>query len=322
MSIFESALAAEIEAFIDFKRAAGYRYGEANVFYLKRLDRYCHEQGVASLTKEASEGWATEQISKASKTSNLLMLSLIREFGRYLRANGDNDAYILSDRFRQHPRTVLPYLISEAEISAFFAASKGIRGPHGKVRSVVLPAMFHLMHCLGLRCCEIRVLKRDAVDLKKATIDILDSKGPKDRRLPLSEELVEYLSDYDRKAALLFPFREAFFPSSRGSCAPPDFVNRGFNTIWDLAGLARPSEGPMPRPYSFRHHFAFANIARWAKQGLDTEALMPYLSRFMGHSSLQATYYYVNVSSDIITDVVEIGRALELLIPEVSVYDV
>jgi hypothetical protein len=33
-----------------------------------------------------------------------------------------------------------------------------------------------------------------------------------------------------------------------------------FNRIWDRAGLPRPLGGQQPRPYDFRHHFAYANI--------------------------------------------------------------
>jgi integrase len=322
MSIFQSALAAGIDEFIGFKRSSGYLYGESSVCCLKRFDRYCLEQEALSLTREVAEGWAMGVVATASRSNSLSSLSIVRELGRFLRAGGDSDAYILPGRFRRRSRTVLPYLLSEAEIAAFFTASNKLVGLYGRERRVILPAVFYAMHSLGLRTCEVRGLKREDVDLMRATIDVLDSKGPRDRRLPLSEELAGCLADYDAQADLLFPGREAFFPSSRGGLIAKGFISRGFNAIWGLAGLPRPAEGPTPRPYSFRHHFAFANIARWARQGLDIDTMMPCLSRFMGHSSLQSTYYYIHASSDVIADVVGMGRSLESLLPEVVGYGV
>lgn len=321
MSAFQSALASDIDAFLTFKRSSGYRYGESSVYLLLSIDRYCLERRAVSLTREVAEGWAMDTIARASKSNNLSSLSIIRELGRFLRAGGDNEANILSDKFGQRIRIAIPYLLSESEIDAFFAASDKLVGQNSRKRCIILSAVFHAMHSLGLRSCEVRGLRREDVDLDMATIDVLDSKGPKDRRLPLSGELVDYLTEYDRRISQFFPDREAFFPSSGGGLIAKGFISRGFNDIWSLAGLVRPATGPAPRPYSFRHHFAFANIARWARGGLDVETMMPYLSRYMGHSSLQSTYYYIHASSDIIADVVEMGKSLESLLPEVIEHD-
>ena len=62
-----------------------------------------------------------------------------------------------------------------------------------------------------------------------------------------------------------------------------------FNRVWDEAGLARPAGGQQPRPYDFRHHFAYANVERWMAQGKDVTAMLPYLSRYMGHATIEST---------------------------------
>ena len=71
-----------------------------------------------------------------------------------------------------------------------------------------------------------------------------------------------------------------------------------FGRIWDQAGLARPAGGRQPRPYDFRHHFAYAGIERWMTEGKDVAAMQPYLSRYMGHATFDSTYYYVHTSPD------------------------
>lgn len=77
-----------------------------------------------------------------------------------------------------------------------------------------------------------------------------------------------------------------------------------------------------PRPYDFRHHFACANIARWAKERKDVISMLPYLMRYMGHSSLEKTYYYVHLIPDYFADYAAATENLESLLPEVEPYEI
>ena len=62
-----------------------------------------------------------------------------------------------------------------------------------------------------------------------------------------------------------------------------------FCRVWTQAGLAWPKAGKRPRPYDFRHRLAFANIERWARDGMDVMAMLPYLAAYMGHAGSAAT---------------------------------
>ena len=91
-----------------------------------------------------------------------------------------------------------------------------------------------------------------------------------------------------------------------------------FNRIWDLAALACPAGGQQPRPYDFRHHFAYANIERWMAQGTNVAAMLPYLSVYMGHATVESTYYYIHTSPDFMDAYSHITRESESLLPEVG----
>ena len=71
-------------------------------------------------------------------------------------------------------------------------------------------------------------------------------------------------------------------------------------------------------PYDFRHHFAYACIERWRTQGKDVHAMLPYLSRYMGHASFDSTYYYIHTSPDFLDAYNDITRASQDLLPEVG----
>src|SRR6478735_5504241 len=64
------------------------------------------------------------------------------------------------------------------------------------------------------------------------------------------------------------------------------------------ARLPRSAGGQQPRPYDFRHHFAYACIERWMRQRKDVAAMLPYLSRYMGHATIESTHYYIHTSPD------------------------
>jgi integrase/recombinase XerD len=44
-----------------------------------------------------------------------------------------------------------------------------------------------------------------------------------------------------------------------------------------------------------RHSFATHRLYRWARQGRDLSAALPYLSAYMGHTQLSDTLYYVHL---------------------------
>ena len=95
----------------------------------------------------------------------------------------------------------------------------------------------------------------------------------------------------------------------------PAAVGVMFARIWDAAGLPRTDGGPRPRPYDFRHHFAYANIERWMRDGEDVAALLPYLSRYMGHATFESTYYYVHTSPDFMAGYGDLTAASAGLLP-------
>ena len=78
------------------------------------------------------------------------------------------------------------------------------------------------------------------------------------------------------------------------------------------------SQGRRPTPYAFRHRFAYANLERWAAEGRDVDAMLPYLSRFMGHATFSSTYYYVHVSPDFMSGYADAVAVLDGVLPEVG----
>jgi len=312
---YSSALAPDIRAFLDFKAGVGVD-GEAIAWNMWDLDRWCLANGVTELDRHAAEAYFRQRAERTSARQTT-WVSYVREFARWLRLNGRPDAYVLPGDYRCRSERPIPYLLSQSEIDAFFEAAATYAPPSPMAWEA--RALFGLMHSCGLRTCEARRLRVEDVDTVGRTIDVLWSKGHRSRRLAITGEVAEMLARCDdRTDAEVGAGRRAFFCTGTGNRLGGDAVAQSFRRIWSLAGLPEPASGRRATPYSFRHHFAYANIERWGREGRDVMAMLPYLARYMGHSSFDSTLYYVHTSPDFMGGFSDETAALDSLLPEVG----
>lgn len=321
MNQYISNLGPFIKDFIKFKNALGIQY-KTGAYCLKQLDLYNLEHGNLTIpNREIVEGWATKH-AKKTITGDRSWISPIREFGRYLNSLGYEEAYILDDRFTIQKYHAEVYLMSENEIQRFFQECDSFVLKHKSIgRPYVLPALYRFLYCCGARCAEARNLKCEDVHLDKGYVDILQSKAHRDRRLFLSDELIEYLKNYNNAVSRCFPEREYFFPGGHGGICSSTAVSANFRNIWLASGLKRDGK-VKSRAYDFRHHFACANIMKWSVEGKNIHAMLPYLMRYMGHTTLESTYYYIHLIPDFFSKYEELTVSTEDLIPEVEIYEV
>lgn len=243
-------------------------------------------------------------------------MSYIRDFGRWIQTQSDATAYILSDQWKAPLVRTQPYLLSRAEIEAFFTAAAQVKAQSPWQWQAV--AFFALMHCCGLRTGEVRTLTPEHVDLATGHLEIVSVKADRSRRLPITEVFVELLTGCNSTTAKEFGHgRDAFFVSAIGTSVSAVSVGVIFNRTWDQTKLPRLVGAKRPRHYDFRHHFAFANIERWRQDGEDITAMLPYLSRYMGHATFDSTYYYIHTAPDFLDAYAHITQQTNSLLPEV-----
>lgn len=306
-----------IDQFVSYKKANGYQY-QTGAYYLKKYARFVIETAPETVApdKAGVEGFPEKLRDTPGSLYNAA--AFLREFSRYLTARGIAAYLIPSGRLRL-PTPVQPYFFTEGEIAAFFRECDRIKEDHHlKGRHLVLPAVFRLLYCCGLRCKEARTLARENVHLEEGCLDILQSKGPKSRRVHISEELAEYLAIYDRQISRLFPNREAFFPNRKDQPYSASWLEQNFLRFWHAAFPEKKDSGASTRAYDFRHHFVYANMNRWLREGRDVNAMPPYLMRYMGHSDIKSTLYYFHLVPDIYGGILDRFSHSEGLIPEVG----
>lgn len=317
---YKSALGPSIERFVAFKEALSGKVGKTRRWYMASFDAYCAEHGHRSCTKEAVEGWG-DRIDQSQKSEVRQWIGNIRELARFLQVNGDPDAYILADGYRQISVKPKPCLLSQGEIDAFFEAAWSFKTRKGPWQWQA-PAFFGLMHSCGLRTCEVRALTTNDVDIANQSIDILGSKGNRSRRIYVTDDVAAVLEECKWATDRMLPAADRpFFVSKNGTPVDASSSGEKFRAIRTQAGLPLTKGGKRVRAYDFRHHFAYANIERWAREGVDVNAMLPVLARYMGHSSVETTLYYVHTSPDFMAEYASAVRMTESVLPEVGFDD-
>lgn len=241
----------------------------------------------------------------------------LRKFTRYLFQLGYNDAYLVPPKQmpKLHPEP--PYFFSEEELSIFFQEcdSYYADNPGPRSRGIVMPTLFWVLHCCGLRPKEARKLQSGHVHLSERYIDVQQSKGSKSRRIFISDELASYLIRYDCHVTAVSPGRTYFFPRDIDNPYSVQALCYNFTVIWKR--VFPEWSGNLPRIYDFRHHFAWNTINRWAREGTDVNAMLPYLMRYMGHNRIKHTLYYFRFVPDFYDDYKNLSCRLNDRIPEV-----
>lgn len=191
---FSSVFASALNAFLAFKKSMGIGCSSRD-WYLTSFDRYCTNHGLQDFDRSTVESWVMAT-QAAQPNSSWSWMSYLRDFGRWLRLNGNTDAYVLSDQWKAKRNRPQPYLFSQEEVRRFFDAAARVKTATPWKWQVV--AFFALMHCCGLRTGEVRNLARCDVNLAEGYIDVHWSKGNRTRQLPITDQIVSILTDTDQ----------------------------------------------------------------------------------------------------------------------------
>ena len=150
-----------------------------------------------------------------------------------------------------------------------------------------------LLYEAGLRVSDLTHLKLENIDLNSKTMAILQSKGSKDRIVPITQNMDYAIRQYLKHRPkttnpYLIPGRNI-----KGKENEPIVRSGVNNMIKALSKTARVklSDGSYPSPHSLRHGFATNNL----KTGLYN---LEELRRLLGHSSIATTSIYTYVEID------------------------
>ena len=315
---YKSRLSSLIEQFIELKQAVGFPYG-SSARILHCLDKFIAERHPEEtmLTKEICAAW-TMRKEKEHPNGLLRRVTPVRQFGKYLRGLG-YDAYIIPGHIPNKQIRYVSHIYSQRELKVFFSSVDTCKySPFSPTRCYVIPVIFRLIYCCGLRSSEARLLLVDDVDLATGKIMIRESKGWKSRVIYMSNDLLAVCREYDSVIRAILHVREAFFPNKQGKCFNCSMMDYWFHQFWDHLPEAKEVSGNPARIHAFRHTYAVDRLNKWVREGCVVNALYPYLSEYMGHVNYANTDYYLLLVDEFYPDMERMMLSLNNdILPEV-----
>ena len=305
---FVSQCSQLFEDFVAFQRASQH-WCQVYGYALKSFDLYCKEHGSGAVPTQADiDGWSVKRDSErqASCGKRVAFLAGLCRYtndtlGTFLKAPD----IPTSDGTRP-----IPHAFTDMELRNLFIACDNIarerKSKTTLIRQATVPAILRLMYSSGMRTKEARMLDREDVNLVHGVIDIRRSKGHHEHRVALHPSMQEYLIGYDAFMNSVMPGRKCFFANENDAYYSSIWLDWNFERMWYRFN------GGYAVPYSLRHHYAVTNINGWPADSGSFNKRLVYLSRSMGHATIESTMYYYSytpaMAEGIVTDKEETFR--------------
>lgn len=273
---------------VELKVSLGYRRNTYQAAHILPFVEYCSQNfpDAREITKEMLDGWLTAAVFRTENTRKHVIINL-RHFTRYLNATG-RKAFIPTAEYNVKVQRYRPYFFTDRELRLLFDAIDDVKPCLRSHAELILPVLFRMELCCGMRPNEPLNLLAEDFDLNTGDIFIRKSKRGKDRHIIISEDMRLLCARYDQ----LVGKRQWFFQHWEGGKLPINWPRYRLTRAWQKTGLVGKAA---PRPYDLRHNFATRTLMRWIDEKRDVMALTPYLSTYMGHVTLEETLYYVHL---------------------------
>jgi len=274
---------------LELREGLGYSH-ERNPRAVTDFLDFCVQEypGCDAVTKEMFESFLDSKTYNTSAMRNNAVTK-IRGYMRYLQSEGE-PVFVPGSDYSVKVERFVPYTFTDEELLKLFEAFDSLEPiRNSPSREYIVPVLFRMMYCCGMRPFEPPSLLTEDVNLQCGEIYIRQSKGFKDRRILMSADLLELCREY---ASFMAPDKY-FFEYIPGKRITKEWIRNQFNLCWRRSGL--PNRTGKPRSYDLRHNFAARTITRWVAEGKDINALAEYLSAYMGHTEVSMTMYYIHL---------------------------
>lgn len=200
------------------------------------------------------------------------------------------------------PLRIPPHIYSRAELQRLFDPENVENSRRGATQldAVTFRTLLVLLYGAGLRFSEATGLTLADVDLAEGILSIRNTKFHKSRLVPVGPQLATVLVSYMslRRRAASAQSEDAFFLANRsGTRLASSTVQYAFDALLHITRVHGTAGGrEVPRMHDLRHSFAVHRLTAWYRQGADVQRLLPVLSTYLGHSSLEGTKIYLSMT--------------------------
>jgi len=305
MRPFESFLAAQMAAYLQYRKSIGYKRMPAHS-YLLVLDDYLLKTKADRRSFTPSFFLEMRAELKIEARSINALFSSIRGFFGFLAGRGYVDHNPLKDIPPLKENAIVPFVFSPEQTDQFLkTASKNIR----KTKRCFLTDLAVYMVIVVMARCGTRIsepikLLRCNYCRDHATLFIERTKFGKDRIIPIPKKVVAEIENYLVVRQSLRPNdnNPYLFAGRKERSLSDTLVRATFHKAVSDMGLKqlRKVLGNVnfnrPTPHSLRHSFAVNTLNRIKESGGSAQNALPILAAYLGHRDYICTSVYLRVS--------------------------
>lgn len=279
-----------IEGYIAFKQALGFDFASE----AQRLRSYLESTASGELSQESALAWACGGVGHP-RSYQIQRYETVRRFSEFAHALDRSVPALQPGLLGKTGDRVVPFIYSKEDTAILMNSARSLRSPDG-LRGESMAFLIGIMSSCGLRVSEALGLEDSDLDETEGALVVRNSKFGSSRTIALMPDVVDAVKRYQalRNGIVRNPKTRQMIVTTGGRSLSQDSAEGMFSEIrWTLLGRGETFSGRMPRLHDARHSFAVATILRWHEDGEDANALIPYLSAYLGHKKLSDTYWYL-----------------------------
>lgn len=301
---FDGPFAPMLDLFVKQKQALGYEYvGGYNALHV--FDTFSKKYKVKNyeLTQNIVLDWAQKRPNENEATRSARIMYL-QHFAVFLNSQG-YCGYISAPQ-KYHYSQHNAYVFTKDEIHRLFSSLDNMTySPISPYRHIAFPLLYRMLYGCGFRISELLNLTVGDVDLENGIIHVRDAKNGNERFVPMADSLFircrSYANQVHSKHDSSFPF----FSKKDGSSYCVSNIEKDFREQLWLAGIPYLGKELGPRVHDLRHTFICHRLNQWAEEGADLTTMLPILSKYVGHTGIASTQYYLKLTAEVFPDVLK-----------------
>lgn len=301
---FSGPFAPMLDLFVKQKQALGYEYvGGYNALHV--FDTFSKKYNIVNyeLSKEIVLDWAQKRPNENDTTKSLRIMYL-QHFATFLNSQGYSGYITPQQKFHYSQHTA--YVFSKDEIHKLFASLDQMTySPHSPYRHLALPLLYRMLYGCGFRISELLNLTVGDVDLETGIVHVRDAKNGNERFVPMAESLSIKCRSYAEEVHVEHEKNVPFFFKKDGTSYCVSNIEKHFREQLWLAGIPYLGKELGPRVHDLRHTFICHRLNQWAEEDVDLTVMLPILSKYVGHTGIASTQYYLKLTAEAFPNVLE-----------------
>jgi integrase/recombinase XerD len=300
-----SMLTDDIERYLALRRSLGFKLEQA-AEYLESFARFAAARGEHHIHAQTAIEWAQTAPTPGARYNRLRDVA---RAARFLHLEDRAHEVPPTGFFAKSKNKLIPYIFTPDDLLRLLEAAVELhRHRYYPVQRQRYAMLFGLIAATGLRITEALDLRLGDI-LRGGVLRIRETKFRKSRLIPLHPTVREALDHYLTLRHDFVGLVDCLFLSVRGRRLSYPVVNKAFREIVLHADIG-PGRTRRPRIHDLRHTFATRVLEQCGAGRAAIARHAVALMTYMGHSDLRYTYWYLQATPELMTDIAAAAEAL------------